>query len=226
MLNYLSTKMKILIVIGLTVFTHFALTAQDVNFRALDNTKHIVSAHFGADYSSYYGLSYGYVLKTKHIPLVVGAELTLPFGDDVLDDWKLKTIVQGELLRRGNFSVVFKPAIVFRRYESTIARLYNIGTDFTLQAGYVKPKWGVLGIAGFDKAIVTHIKHDLLKDYYPEIQDGWYLATGGNFKFGARVQYSIGTWNTFVTVGKHYGQNFDDNPTLPFFAELSVQKRF
>jgi hypothetical protein len=39
MLNYLSTKMKILIVIGLTVFTHFALTAQDVNFRALDNTK-------------------------------------------------------------------------------------------------------------------------------------------------------------------------------------------
>jgi len=218
-------KTKYLIVTFLSVLTHHTLRAQDVNFRALDNTKHLVSAHVGGDYGTYYGVSYGYVLKTRYTPLIVGTEFTLPFGNDVLDDWKWKTSVQGEVWRRENFSLVLKPSVIFRRYESTMARMYNVGADVSLNFGYVQPKWGVVAVVNFDKAIATHIKNGLLKEYYPEIKDGWYVATGGNFKFGARLQYSFGTWDTFVTVGKQFGQNFEDNPTLPYFAEVSVQKR-
>ena len=219
-------KTKYLIIAFMSLLIPNKLFAQEVNFRALEDTKHLVAAHFGADYGSYYGFSYGYVLKTKHRPIVIGTEFTLPFGNDILDDWKWKTGVQAELWRNGNFSVVFKPSVVFRRYDSNMARMYNIGSDFTLNFGYVKKTWGVVGVASFDKAIVTHIENELLKDYYPEIRDGWYIPSGGNFKFGTRVHYSAGTWNTFLTVGKHFGQNFKDNPTMPFFAELSVQKRF
>lgn len=209
----------------LFLLTVHRMSAQHVNFRALDNTKHLVSAHFGVDYGSYYGLSYGYVLKDKLVPLVIGTEFTFPFGHDVVDDWKWKTGVEAELWRSGPFSLTFKPSVVFRRYESTIARMYSIGTDISLGFGYVKSRWGAVAVASFDKAIVTHIKHGLLRDYYPEIRDGWYIPTGGNFKFGARLHYSVGSWNAFILAGKHFGQNFEDNPTMPFFAEVSVQKR-
>lgn len=213
------------IIIILSSLLTSALYAQEVNFRALENTKHLVSAHTGADYGSYAGLAYGYVWKTKHRPIVIGTEFTIPFGNNVLDDFKWKTSAQAELWKSGNFSLAFKPAVVVRRYESSLSRMYNFGADFTLNVGYVKPKWGIVAIANFDKAIVTHIEHRLLREYYPEIKDGWYLPTGGNFKFGARVNYSFGKWNTFLTAGKHFGQNFKDNPSLPFFAEVSVQKR-
>ena len=29
-----------------------------------------------------------------------------------------------------------------------------------------------------------------------------------------------------VLIGKIYGQNFSDNPTLPYYGELSILKRF
>lgn len=226
LLKSITMKANIIIPLFVSLLVYTGVNAQEVNFRTLENTKHLVSANFGVDYGSYYGISYGYVLNTFRRPVVIGAELTLPFGNDVLDDWKWKTSVQAELWRSGNFSVVFKPAVVFRRYESSLARMYNIGSDFSLNAGLVKEKWSVVGIASFDKAIITHIQNKLLKEYYPEIRDGWYIPSGGNVKFGARVNYNLGTWSTFVTVGKHFGQDFEDNPTIPFFAEVSVQKRF
>ncbi|HEX5170700.1 MAG TPA: hypothetical protein VFW11_16115 [Cyclobacteriaceae bacterium] len=218
-------KKKIFLIGFLSWITTHALFSQDVNFRTLENTRHLVAAHFGADYGSYYGLSYGYVFNTKHRPIVAGTEFIIPFGADVLDDWQWKTGVQLELLRSGDFSLVFKPSAVFRRYESSMARMYNIGSDFAINVGFVKQKWSVVGIASFDKAIVTNIHNKLLKEYYPEIRDGWYIPSGGNFKFGARLQYGFGTWNTFFTIGKHFGQDFKANPILPFFAEMSVQKR-
>jgi hypothetical protein len=219
-------KTRYFIIPLLSWLMSYSLSAQDVNFRRLDNTRNVLAASFGADYNSYYGVSYGYVLNTRFVPMVVGTEVMLPFGNTILDDWKWKGGIQADLFKSGNFSLVLKLSGVIRRYESSLSRAYNFGSDMTVNAGYVRRSWGIVGVAGVDKAIATHIRHNQLKEYYPEIQDGWYVPTGGNFKFGARVHVSMGTWNSFLTVGKHYGQNFKDNPTYPFFAEVSVQKRF
>lgn len=209
----------------LSALISFNAAAQQISFPGLGDARHLMSVHTGVDYGSYYGLSYGYVVKRARVPMVIGTEFTLPFGDDIADDWKWKTGLEAGLLQRGALSVTFKPSVLIRRYESSLVRMYNFGVDLALSVGYVKSRWGAVAVAGFDKAIVTHLEHGLLRDYYPEIKDGWYLPTGGNFRFGARVHYGIGRWTAFAMAGKHFGQDFRDNPTMPFFGEVSLQTR-
>jgi hypothetical protein len=62
--------------------------------------------------------------------------------------------------------------------------------------------------------------------YYSGIRDGWYSGSGCNFKFGTRANITLQSWSMFLQLGKAYGQNFKNNLTLPFYAELSLQKRF
>lgn len=221
--------MKTLNILLLSIFLFVANCSfgQDINWRSVnEETSHVVSAYFGADYSSYYGLSYGYVLKNKLTPIILGSELTVPFGDQPFDDWRMKLSAQGELWHKNHFSLAIKPAFIMRRYESVISRIYNLGAEITSQFGYSKEKWAVYAILNYDRAVSTHIKHDLLKEQYPNIRDGWYGSTGGNFKFGLRTSVSFKKVNTFFSIGKMYGQDFKHNPTLPFYAELALQKTF
>jgi hypothetical protein len=218
--------MKNTILIAFLTLLNNSGSAQDVHFRGLNSsTKHLVAVSAGADYSVYYGGAYGYVLKNALTPVIIGTEFTLPFGTTMIDDWKWRTGLQAELWKSRNFSLALKPAFVLRRYASPLSRMYNLGADLTLTFGYVRPKWGIVALAGFDKSVSTHIRHDELSHFYPGIRDGWYKGAGGNFKFGARANVSAGKWTAFLQVGKHFGQNFRDNPTLPFFGELSIQRQ-
>lgn len=202
-------------------------TAQEVNWRSLnEQSNHLVSAHFGADFSSYYGLSYGYLIKNKYMPVLIGTELTAPFGKVILDDWRWNLNLQTELWHNDHFSLGAKLSFLTRRYSSPMAILYNTGSALSIHFGYVRPKAGVVLVAAYDKTFATHIRNKLIKEYYPQIRDGWYEASGGTFKFGIRGHWTYKSWSTFLTAGKTYAQNFKDNPTFPFFAELSIQKRF
>lgn len=218
-------KTRNVLLILISAFVHCSLLAQEVNFRGLNNTKHLVGVQSGVDYGSYYGVSYGYVWRNKLTPIVIGTEFNVPFGSNLVDDWKSRTNLQAELFNYKGWSANARLSSIFRRYNSDLATMLNVGSDFTLSLGYARPKWSVMGFANFDKPIVTKIENKLLKEYYPEIKDGWYDESGGNYKFGIRGQVSYKSWNTFVTVGKHFGKNFEDNPTLPFFAEVSIQRR-
>lgn len=203
-----------------------SLSAQDVSFRSLgENTRHLVGASFGADYSSYYGLSYGYVLKTGFSPVVVGAELTVPTGKEAFDDWKGRIGLQAELWKSERFSLALKPTFIMRRYNTMMATMFNLGADISLTFGYVRSKWGVVALAVYDKPFATNIEHKWLRELYPGIRDGWYGASGGNFKFGVRANLHLRSWNGFLSVGKMYAQDFKDNPTFPLFAEISIQKQ-
>ena len=91
----------------LIIFSFSESFSQEINWRTLNtDSKHFVLANFGADYSSYYGLSYGYNLKNRLTPIVIGTEFNLSFGKDVFDDWKSRTSIQAELWQSGNLSWV------------------------------------------------------------------------------------------------------------------------
>jgi hypothetical protein len=92
-----------------------------------------------------------------------------------------------------------------------------------LTFGFVKPQWGLVAFTNYDHSFINHIENDLLKVYYPEISNGWYGTSGGNFKFGARANLSRKSWNGYLTLGKAFSQNFKGGPTLPFFAEATIQ---
>lgn len=219
--------MKHLILLGLLVLTLTTSKAQDVNWRALDHTPaHLVALQLGADYGTYYGVNYGYAFQKGSLPFAVGADFSLPFGDQILDDWKLNLNVQAELWHFNALSLTVKPGLTLRSFASDVASLYNVGADATITLGILQPKWGIAGEAKYDAALASNIQHDRLKEYYPEIRDGWYGNTGGNFQFGVRAHYTLNTWSAFLKLGKTYGQDFKDNPTLPFYFNLAVQKRF
>lgn len=217
--------MKLRTTLLLAIFVPCLLPAQDVNWKTVKNNRHLVAAGLGGDYNFYYFASYGYVFGNPLIPVVIGTDFSVPFGEDLADDWKWRTSVQAGLWNRRNFSLSLKSSFVFRRYESSLAQMYNTGAEITLLAGYLRPGWGVMALGNYDASIATRIKHGWLKESYPEIRDGWYGATGGNFKFGARGNLSFRSWNTYLTAGKHFGRDFKDNPTFPFFTELSIQKQ-
>ena len=205
----------------------FTLQAQEVNWKNRDeNTKHFIGINAGIDYSSYYGISYGHFIKNNYKPLMVCAESNIPFGKNILDDFAIRVGLQSELYGSEHLSWTVKSTIINRKYKSDIANLNNIGADFETSFEYILNHWGIAGLINYDRSISTHIEHLELKKYYPEIQDGCYNTRGGNFKFAARVHCDIKATSVFFTIGKIYGQDFNSNPTLPFFLRFAVSKSF
>jgi opacity protein-like surface antigen len=220
-------KTLLFCVLFIITLAPFQGVAQEINWRSLSpETKHLGSINVGGDYGSYFGGSYGYQWKRGTSSIIIGHELTLPFGDDVLDDFKMKTSMQSELWRAESLSLAVKTGFIFRGYESEMASMYNVGADITLSFGYLKSRWGLEAIMNYDRSMATHIDNKLLKEYYPEIKDGWYDSSGGNFKFGIRANRSLGSSILFLNFGKAFGQDFEDNPTLPFYFDVSLQRQY
>jgi len=200
--------------------------AQEINWRNLEaSNKHLLSLQIGMDYGTVYGFSYGYQLPFNH-PIIIGTGLSTPLGANFMDDYKVNLNVQTEVWHNNGFSIAVKPGGSMRRYHAAVAHLYNIGLEFNTTIGYYKPTWGVAMEAGYDWSRATYIEHNTLKDYYPDIQDGWYGSTGGNFKFGIKGNYWMKSIGIALKVGKVYGQDFENNPTVPYYTELSVVKKF
>lgn len=201
--------------------------AQTVNWRSIQPTdKHLLNVNTGWDYAMTYGIGYGYRLKTK-IPLIIGAELSLPAGEDLLDDFKTKTGLQAEVFRHNHFSATVKVQGIFRRYASEFARLANFGSECSAIVGYYKSRWYASGEFGFDKAIVTHIRHSaIMLEYNPEIQSGWYIPAGGNFFYGVQAGYCFPGYDVYIKTGKTVTQDLKTTAAIPMYVHVGVNRRF
>ncbi len=204
------------------------VNAQTLNWKGLGDTQHIMNANFGLDHSLSYGVGYGYRLNTK-LPIVFGANLSLPFGEHTFDDFKTKIGGQICLLNSSSFVGVISISGVYRKYQTDFARLQNFGSDVKGTFGYYKQKWFVTAEIGFDKAIVTHFKHSqkFRDEVYAEVVDGWYEpATGGNFYFGLSAGYSLKKADITLNLGRVISQDFKTPPLLPFYLNLGFNYRF
>jgi hypothetical protein len=180
----------------------------------------------GWDYSTVEGIGYGQKLKTK-LPVVLNMEYSFPFGENIFDDFKTKLGGQAEVLKMDNFSVSVKAYGIFRRYENDLVRLVDFGSEFSTNFGYYKTNWYIAGEFGFDKAIATNIKNtDEMKTMYPDVQDGWYVPTGGNFNFGIVSGYSFKSNDLYVKIGKSMTQDFKTTPAVPYYLQIGYNRRF
>lgn len=214
----------ILLAIAFTANTSFA---QTVNWRSIHHSdRHILNLNAGWEYAATFGIGYGYKLNTK-IPLVLGTEFSLPSGEELTDDFKTKIGAQAEVFRHNNISATVKIHGIFRRYQSEFVTLQNFGSEMSAAIGYYKPRWYAAGEFGFDKAVVTHIRHSgLMEEYNPEIKRGWYIPTGGNFFYGLQGGYTMSSYDLYVKAGKILTQDFKTTPTVPFYLQLGLNKRF
>ncbi|MBK9492708.1 MAG: hypothetical protein IPO07_31005 [Haliscomenobacter sp.] len=121
-------KYRFIITALLIVFS-LRLYAQDLNWgQVRDQQTHFVAAKFGADYATVAGLSYGQRLPWK-LQTFLAVDLSSSFGQDLLDDWKMRFSVQSELWHSGRLSLGIKPGFMLRRFDSNVARLFSTGVD-------------------------------------------------------------------------------------------------
>jgi hypothetical protein len=208
----------------------FAITSasfsQNINWAALiKEQKHIISVNIGLDYATTLGLGYGYQLNSK-MPILVNIEFSAPFGETHFDDFKTKIGGQLEVLKIGRFSTTAKAYAIFRRFENDNGRLLNFGSEFSAVSGYFKTNWYIAGEFGFDKAIVTHIKHsDVMREIYPEVKKGWYIPTGGNFFYGIQSGFSFGSIDVNLKIGTIITQDFKTTPDFPYYLQFGINRR-
>lgn len=201
-------------------------SSQEINWKSLSDERYIVNANAGFSHGIVWGAGFGYQLKTK-MPLILQAEYSFPSGKHLIDDFKSKVGAQARLFESGNIQVSAKIQGNFRRYENSLVRLVNFGSEMSAAAGYYRPKWFLAGEFGFDKAIVTNFRHSAhYRDMFPGVQDGWFEpSTGGNFNYGLMAGYSFKTSDLYLKMGKVLSQDFKSKPLIPVYFQLGYNVR-
>jgi len=221
-------KFRISIFASSILFFNNSVTAQNINWGSLQkNDRHVLNVNTSLEYGWIFGAGYGYQLKTK-LPIVLSAEYSFPGGDMLLDDFKTKIGATFRFAKIDNFQFSAKLHGVFRRYENTLSRLVNFGSDMSVAGGHYKRKWHIAAEVGFDKAIVTHFKHSqAYKNNFPNVQDGWYEpSTGGNFYYGIQTGISFKQHDIYLKAGRMLTQDFRTTPLIPFYAQLGYNLKF
>jgi hypothetical protein len=217
-----------LLVLALTAATGIA-NAQTVNWMSLQkDQKHIVNLHIAGEHGLVFGAGYGRQFSIAQLPVIVQAEYSQPAGNQIFDDFKTKLGAQVRVFKFNNIQVSAKAQGIYRRYQNDLSRLQNFGSDMSLTTGYYRRHWYAAGDIGFDKAIVTHIKHS--EDYraqYDGAKDGWYEpSTGGNFYFGIQGGYSIRHYDIYIKGGRLETQDLKSAPAMPYYGQLGCNIRF
>ena len=202
--------------------------SQSVNWASLkSDNKHIVHVNAGFEYGLVYGLGYSHKIKSK-MPILIDASYSFPSGGKLFDDFKTKIGGQARLFSIRNFQFSASIHGIYRRYENTLVRMQNFGSEMTGVIGYYKPKWFVSGEVGFDKAIVTHFKHSAnFRKIFPEVQDGWYEpSTGGNFYYDLQAGFSFKQHDIYLKVGRIISQDFKTTPLIPWYLQIGYNYKF
>lgn len=201
------------------------MMAQYPNPRPISNgPRNSLTASVGADNGTWYGLSYERSGARLVVPIAYGWGVRVPFGRELVDDWQLALGARAEAFRSGAVSLDVGYRLLVQRLESPMARFYDLGTGAGVTLGASGARWSAAATATYDWSGLTHARHKLSRDYYPDIQDGWYDAEGGAFRFGAAAGYAAGSWGVTLAAGRIFGKNFEDDPTVPYFLELAVQR--
>ena len=199
--------------------------AQTINWSAFQNQqKHIINVNAAWDYAATIGLGYGYKLRTE-MPSVLTAQISIPAGEDLRDDFKTKIGYQVRLFQAGDLQASVIASGIFRQFHSDLVTLKNFGSEFKGLAGFYKRRWFVAGEFGFDKAIVTRVKSSNSNNDYQSGRDGWYVPTGGNFQYGLQTGYSSKGLDLYLKAGKILDQYLKTSARVPFYAELGVNMR-
>ncbi|BEV05960.1 hypothetical protein [Chryseobacterium gambrini] len=215
------------IIFAILLSLSFYLKAQVINWENLPQ-KNIASVNFGTEYGLVTGCGYGYKISDRKFPYLLNTEISIPFGEKRLDDFKIKLGGQIAVLESRNFNLSLKLQGIFRVYNNDFVKISNFGSDFSATVGYYRQKWFTGAEFGFDKAIVSYYKHtDLYKSNYPEVKDGWYEpSVGGNYYYNLKGGYSLGKNDITIVAGKIISQDFKIKPLFSIFTQIGYNIKF
>ena len=202
--------------------------AQTINWNNSSNYKHQVNAFVGAEYGLIYGASYSYHVNNRLFPVWITADITLPIGKKIFDDYKAKVGAEVNWFKFNNIHLTTGIHGIFRRFENDYVGISNFGMDLNGKIGYYKTNWFAAAELGFDKAIASRYSHtDQYKEAFPQVKDGWIEpAHGGNFNYGINTGFSFKNNDISLRAGKLINQSLKSQPLLPFYGTLGFSHNF
>ena len=203
-------------------------SAQNINWRSLrEDQRNVVQFNFGYDFGATAQFGYGRSFDWVR-PVMLRLDYSFPMGNNVVDDFKVRLGGEIEIVEIGGFSATLRIVSNLRRYQTELVRIVSFGSDFGVLAGYYKPTWHAAGEFGFDKSITSHLKHsDIMRTYYPEIRDGWYIPSGGHYYYGIQAGKSLGEYlDLSLRLGATNAQDDDENAVLPYYLQLGLGIKF
>lgn len=202
--------------------------AQNINWSSkIDDHRSLVYLNFGYDFGVVTQVGYGKKVEIGR-PIIFTLDYSAPQGKERLDDFKVRVGGVTPLYEQGNFVFSMKVYGSFRRHHTRNVRMASFGSEFSGLVGYYQPAWHLAAEFGFDKAIVTQLKHaENMRDNFPAISDGWFVPSGGNFFYGIQGSKSIGKSLEFsYRLGATKAQFNDENALLPYYMQLGLSYNF
>jgi hypothetical protein len=149
-------------------------------------------------------------------------------GSDLLDDFKVRVGGQLEAFQLDGFSATVRVLSNLRRYENQLVRIVGFGADIALVTGYYASAWHAAAELGFDKSIVTHLKHSgVMRSNFPGIRDGWFMPSGGHYYYGIQAGKTLGeSYALTLRVGRTSAQFDDEDALVPYYVQLGLGLRF
>jgi hypothetical protein len=201
--------------------------AQNINWTKLDSAKHIGRIHGGLEYGVIYGLQYGKILKAKRSTWIPFANVSLPLGKNIADDYKINIGTAANILSFNRWILSFDLSITNRQNKNPFVRMQSLGSESGIHFGYYRQKWFVNIDVSTDNSLITHLKHtDAYKGNYHKVVDGWYQNTSSNFSLGCNTGLSFKRSDVTLSIGGLFTQNLKTRPMLPFYSQLGYNYRF
>lgn len=175
----------------------------------------------GADPALIATLGYARVVPFFDRELQLGIEGGVVGGTTDAGDFRARLGAQARLLRWRDLNVTANLAFVTRGTKNQVYRAINLGADLSSTVGVHRRGWFAAGEVGFDKAIVTRLTHTdwYRENVYPEAKNGWYVATGGTWRFGVVSGVAVGRTELVLRAGiprTERGRSL----AIPYYASL------
>lgn len=216
-------KNKNILSLIFTVFSFHFVIGQTYNLGSItDSTKHIAGANIGWEYAAIVGLNYSYKLPIK-MPVFVQTGFSIPFGKNVVDDFKSNIGLGGKLYNKKNFHSVLTLNVLYKRYSSELVTMNQVGLDIKTLNGFYKPKWFVATEIGLELGLSTHFKHSetYKQNIYAEVKDGWYKPlSAGIMSFGVQGGYSFKQSDLIFRIGYFKTITSSVNALIPYYVTL------
>jgi len=202
--------------------------AQNINWSSInENQKTLTYLNVGYDFGMTTQIGYGHKIDVFR-PILLTADYSFPMGKNLVDDFKVRLGGQASIYEINNFIFSAKVYGIFRRHQTELVRMVNFGSEMSAMIGYYKPTWHLAGDFGFDKSIITQLKHsDEMRNNFPSITNGWFIPSGGHFYYGIQGSKTIGDhFELSLRAGATNAQFKDENALLPYYAQFGLIYKF
>jgi len=219
--------MKKSITIFIVFFVTLSANAQLVNWKSNNDYKNFAYFNMGYDFGLVNQIGFAYRLNSER-NIYLNSDFSAPMGKDIFDDFKYRLGGQMLLVAKNKFLVSSKIDFVYRKTETALVNISNLGLDAGVAAGLYSEKWHVALELNYDHAMLANLRHsELMRDDFASITDGWYSNAAGNFSYGIQASKSLGkALDLNFRIGAVASKFNDVNPLIPRYVQLGLSYSF